>query len=102
MIHVIAAIELHPGRREDFLAEFRKIIPPVRAEEGCIEYGPTVDTTTDIPAQAAPRPDTVTIVEKWASVDHLKRHLAAPHMEAYRPRVKDMIVRTTLTILTPA
>jgi quinol monooxygenase YgiN len=102
MIHVIATVELHEGRRDDFLAEFRKVVPDVRAEAGCLEYGPTVDAATGIPAQLPVRPDVVTIVEKWESLAHLKAHLVAPHMAAYRPRVKEMIVRATLVILEPA
>ncbi|WP_422931187.1 putative quinol monooxygenase [Singulisphaera sp. PoT] len=102
MIHVIATIELHPGQRENFLAEFRKLIPHVHAEEGCLEYGPTVDEATDIGAQEGPRADVVTVVEKWESVEHLKAHLVAPHMEAYRPAVKDMVIKTVLQILKPA
>jgi quinol monooxygenase YgiN len=102
MIHVIATIELHPGRRDAFLAEFRRVVPDVLAEPGCIEYGPAIDAETDVAAQLAPRPDVVTIVEKWESLDHLKAHLAAPHMQAYRPRVKDLIARSSLVILSPA
>ncbi|AGA31058.1 putative quinol monooxygenase [Singulisphaera acidiphila] len=102
MIHVIATIELHAGQRDAFLGEFRKIVAPVLAEPGCLEYGPTLDTVTDIGAQLPARADVVTIVEKWESVEHLKQHLVAPHMEAYRPKVKDMVVKTTLVILDPA
>ena len=102
MIHVIATIELHEGRRDDFLAEFRKIVPDVLAEPGCIEYGPAIDAPTDIAAQLPPRGDVATIVEKWESLDHLKAHLSAPHMQAYRPKVKEMIARTSLVILSPA
>jgi quinol monooxygenase YgiN len=102
MIHVIATIELHAGRRDDFLAEFRKVVPLVLAEEGCLEYVPAVDIATDIPAQHPARPDVVTVVEKWASLVHLKRHLTAPHMQEYRPKVKELIARSTLVILTPA
>ncbi|MCA9267396.1 MAG: antibiotic biosynthesis monooxygenase, partial [Planctomycetales bacterium] len=82
MIHVIAAITVQPGRRDDFLAEFHKIVADVRAEEGCLDYGPTVDFPTNIPAQPAERPDVVTVVEKWESLDHLEAHLIAPHMLA--------------------
>lgn len=102
MIHVIATIELHAGRREDFLAEFHKIVPQVRAEDGCLEYGPAVDAVTNIPAQAPARPDVVTVVEQWTSIEHLERHLNARHMQDYRPKVKDMVVKTTLVILDPA
>ena len=38
MIVVLASIELNPGKREEFLAEFRRIVPLVRAERGCQEY----------------------------------------------------------------
>ena len=74
----------------------------VLAEPGCLEYGPTVDVATGIAAQPALRENVVTIVEKWESLDHLKQHLAAPHMQAYRPKVKELIVGTTLAILSPA
>jgi quinol monooxygenase YgiN len=101
MIHVIATIELHPGRREAFLAEFRRLVPLVRAEAGCLEYGPAVDLATDIAAQVPPRDDVVMVVEKWESLDALKVHLTAPHMTEYRGRVKDMVVSAKLLILQP-
>ena len=102
MIFVIASIELNPGTRDSFLREFRQIVPLVRAEAGCIEYGPTVDATTDLPAQAPLRADCVTVVEKWESLDYLKAHLVAPHMMAYRPKVKDFVQSVKLQILEPA
>jgi len=101
MIHVIATIELNAGRRDDFLAEFRRLVPLVLAEDGCLAYGPTVDAASDLSAQPPARADVVTVVEEWASLDHLRRHLSAPHMEAYRPRVQEMVIRTTLAILDP-
>ena len=102
MIHVIATIELVPGRRDEFLAEFRKLAPTVRQEQGCIEYGPAVDAASDIPQQARKGDDTVTVVEQWESIEALKAHLAAPHMQQYRERVKDLVTGTTLHILQPA
>lgn len=102
MIHVIATIELHEGRRDAFLAEFRKLVSHVLAEEGCIEYGAAIDLATGISAQLPARPDVVTVVEKWASVEHLERHLVAPHMQEYRPRVREWVAGTKLLILTPA
>lgn len=102
MIHVIATIELKPGTREAFLAEFRANVPNVLAETGCLEYGPTVDCPTDISAQMSPRENVVTIVEKWENLDALKEHLRAPHMLTYRERVKDFIVNVSLQILEPA
>jgi quinol monooxygenase YgiN len=102
MIYVHATIEVKPGRRAEFLAEFRKIIPLVRAEQGCLEYGPAVDHGTDITAQADLRDDIVEVVEKWESVEALNEHLNAPHMVMYRPKVRDLLVGTTLRIMRPA
>ena len=43
MIHVIATVQLAPGTRGPFLEEFRKVVPLVRAEDGCLEYGAAID-----------------------------------------------------------
>lgn len=101
MIFVIATIEVKPGKREAFLAEFNKNVPNVRAESGCVEYGPTVDAKTDVKAQIPLRENVVTIVEKWESLQALHAHLVAPHMATYRERVKDYVVGATLQILDP-
>lgn len=99
MLSVIAEIEVADGKRDEFLDEFRKVVPLVLAEDGCVEYGPTVDAVTDIPAQIPRRDNVVTIVEKWESLDALKAHLVAPHMTEYRGRVKDLVVGSVLRIL---
>lgn len=99
MLSVIAEIEIADGKREEFLAEFRKVVPLVLAENGCVEYGPTLDAVTDISAQIPIRENIVTIVEKWESVDALKAHLVAPHMTEYRVRVKSFVVGSVLRIL---
>lgn len=101
MIYVIATVEVKPGKREAFLAEFHKNMPNVLAERGCIEYGPTVDVKTDIKTQISLRENTVTIVEKWESLQALQVHLTAPHMGAYRERVKDIVAGLSLQILEP-
>ncbi len=73
MIHVIATIDLHAGRRDEFLAEFHKLVPLVRAEAGCLDYGPTIDLPTGLSAQVPTRDLVVTVVEKWESLDALRR-----------------------------
>ncbi len=102
MIIVVATIELEAGRRQDFLKEFHQVVPLVREEQGCIEYGPTVDVPTNIPAQPAAREDVVTVVEKWESVEALEAHLIAPHMLEYRKRVKSLVKQATIHVLEPA
>ncbi len=102
MIHVIAAIEIAPGRRAEYLEQFRWVVPFVRAEEGCLEYGPTIDRATTIAVQVPPRPDTVIVVEKWTSLEALQAHSASPHMAEYRIRVKDLVKGMSLQVLEPA
>jgi quinol monooxygenase YgiN len=102
MIHVIATIEVAPGQRDAFLAEFRKLMPKVHAEHGCLEYGPAVDVASGIDVQDAPRPNVVLVVEKWSDLPALKAHLAAPHMNEYRDTVKAMLRGVRLQVLQPA
>lgn len=102
MIHVIATIEVKAGQRQAFLAEFHGVVPLVKAEAGCMAYGPTVDVATGLPSQVPVRENVVTIVEQWTDLDALRTHLAAPHMAEYRVRVKDLIVRVQLQVLQPA
>ena len=102
MIHVVASIEVVEGKREVFLEEFRKLVPLVHEEQGCIEYGPTIDFETNLPAQGGARPNVVTVVEKWESIETLEAHLVAPHMVDYRGRVKDIVKDTKLQVLQPA
>ncbi|MEZ6063238.1 MAG: putative quinol monooxygenase [Planctomycetaceae bacterium] len=101
MVIVVATISLKPGTRDLFLTEFRRIVPEVLNEAGCIEYGPTIDAATDIPNQNVDA-DRVTIVEKWESVAALQAHLQAPHMLEYRPKVKDFVTASELRVLESA
>ena len=102
MIHVIATIELAPGTRDKFLMEFRKLVPEVKAEAGCIAYGPAIDAETDVPTQARIGLNKVVIVEQWESIAALKAHAVAPHMQAYRLRVKEFVKGMDLRVLAPA
>ena len=98
MIHVIASIRVKLDGVKRFLEVFNANVPAVRAEAGCIEYRPAVDVASGLAAQRL-EPDLVTIIEKWESLEALRAHLAAPHMAAYREKVKDLVVNVTLKVL---
>ncbi len=102
MICVLATIEVPEGCREAFLEEFGKIVPKVRAEEGCIEYGPWVDVPTNIDIQPPERTCVVTAVEKWESIKALEAHLVAPHMLEFRKATEALRRGITLQIVEPA
>jgi quinol monooxygenase YgiN len=102
MIRVVAIVTAKPGRREEILAAFRANVPAVRAEKGCIEYGPAVDADGFGSFQAKMGPDTFVVIETWADADALKAHAMAPHMIAYGEKTKDLIASRAIHILTPA
>ena len=102
MIHVLAIITAKPGQRERVLEAFRANMPAVHAEQGCVEYVPTLDAQGVGPIQTVLGPDTFVVVEKWESLDALKAHAAAPHMAAYGAKTKDMIASRVIHVLTPA
>jgi quinol monooxygenase YgiN len=99
VIHVIATVELRPQSRQQFLAEFQALKPAVWAEEGCLEYGEYIDVPSGLGPQIPLRPDVVTIIEKWASMNALAAHAIARHMQAYRPRVAHLVLKTSLQVL---
>jgi quinol monooxygenase YgiN len=102
MIHVIAIITAKPGMRDAILKEFRANMPAVRAEQGCIEYGPATDAEGIGKFQTQFGPDSFVVIEKWESPEALKAHAAAPHLAAYAARTKDMIASRVIHVLSPA
>jgi quinol monooxygenase YgiN len=101
MIHVVAIITAKPGQRENILKAARENLAAVRAENGCIEYGPVVDA--DAGAFQAPLgPDTFVVIEKWKDMDALNAHGVAPHMKAFGAKVKDLVASRAIHVLTSA
>ncbi len=98
MLHVVAILEAKPGQRDALLAAIHDNLAAVRAEDGCLEYGPTVDHAGSFAPLGA---DTVVVIEKWADIDALKAHGAAPHMAAFGAKVKDILANRAIHILEP-
>ena len=102
MIHVVAIVTAKPGKRGEILRHFNANVPAVKAEKGCIEYGPAVDAENALGFQTKVGPDAFLVVEKWESMDALKAHAAAPHMAAYGAKTKELIASRVIHILSPA
>lgn len=100
-VHVLAIITAKPGMRNQILDAFSANAPTVRAESGCIEYTATIDAEGAGDVQTRFGNDTFVVVEKWASLDALKAHAAAPHMAAYAAKTKDMIASRVIHVLSP-
>ncbi|MDP7381616.1 MAG: putative quinol monooxygenase [Alphaproteobacteria bacterium] len=97
-VHVIAIITAKPGKREEVLANFNANVPAVHAEDGCIEYGAVIDCE-GVGFAKAFGPDTFLVVEKWASLDHLKAHAVTPHMKAYSEKNTDLLADRTIHVM---
>ena len=102
MIHVVAIITAKPGQRQKILEAARANLAAVRAEDGCIEYEPTVDAQGLGSFQTKFGDDTFVFIEKWRDAAALKAHAAAPHMAAYAAKVKDMIASRVIHVLSSA
>jgi quinol monooxygenase YgiN len=98
MINVIASIHIKEGRLSEFIEIFKSNIPNVLEEKGCIEYVPTIDVPTGLPSQELNN-HVVTIIERWGSLEDLQAHLSAPHMLAYKEKVKDFVDKVSLKVL---
>ena len=100
MINVIASIRVKEGKRAELLEIFNTNVPAVRAEEGCIDYYPTVDVQADFDYPPQDKdPDVVTVIEKWESLAALGAHTRAPHMLSYREKVKDLVNGLSIKVL---
>jgi quinol monooxygenase YgiN len=101
MIHVLASSRIKEGHRAEFIEIFKANVPNVLQEKGCLGYVPAVDLPTGKPTQELDG-NSVTIIEKWESLEALQNHLLAPHMSVYREKVKNMVESQSLRILQEA
>lgn len=101
MIYVIASSELKDGCKARFVEIAKANIPNVLAEEGCISYVLNEDIDAGLPAQKEVRANVVTFVECWESLEHLHRHLQAPHMKAFAEKVRELRNSSALNVVTP-
>jgi quinol monooxygenase YgiN len=101
-VHVLAIITAKPGRRAELMQIFKANVPAVRAEEGCIEYVATVDAEGAGGIQTRLGEDAFVVVEKWANLEALQAHAAAPHMKAYAEKTREMIASRVVHVLSPA
>ena len=101
MINVIASIHIKEGRLSEFIKIFKCNIPNVLEEKGCTQYTPTIDVPTGFRSQELNN-NVVTIIEQWESLKDLQAHISAPHMLAYSKRVKDIVEKVSLKVLSEA
>lgn len=98
MITVLASITVLEEKKTEFIDIFKANIGAVKAEDGCIEYYPSVDFETPLSLQDK-NPAVITIVEQWDSFEALEKHLQTPHMIEYKEKTQNMVTDIALKIL---
>ncbi len=71
-IVVVALLEVRPGRAEEAIEAFRPVVEKTHDERGCLAYALHRDRGD---------PDTIVLIEKWASQEDLDAHLVKPYLE---------------------
>ncbi len=102
MIHVIAVITTLPSKRDEVLVEFKKLLPLVHAEKGCIEYQPVIDTPDVGDFQTPLGSDSFVVIEKWETLADLEAHSQAAHMAAYAETVGSLIADRKIHVVSNA
>lgn len=98
MITAVASIKVKKNHLSQFVIAFKRLVPQVLAEEGCIEYYPTVDTGLLFKIQSVDD-HRVTIIEKWQSIQSLQEHANTEHMQAFASETDQMIEDFNVRIL---
>lgn len=99
MIYIVSEVSAVPGSRDQIIEEFRKLVPLVLQEDGCLGYTGTCD------AEDAPRfrkdngADKLIILEQWRDMAAFKAHVRAPHMAAYGEKVNHLIAGRAVSVL---
>lgn len=79
-IYVTALFSARPGCETELEAAALANIPNVRQEKGCMKYDLHKDGKGNY-----------LVYETWASQEDLTVHGSAPHMQAYREKVKNLV-----------
>ena len=99
-VWVLCRFDLKPeADKAAYIAQTKEILDTVRAEDGCLEYRLLGDAVTDWDKPQRFGERTLWMLEKWASVNSLKAHLATPHMKAFGPKVSGMRSASTFHVL---
>ena len=72
------------------------VIASIKVKESCL------DAFLEVLAPQLLDSRTVTIIEKWQSIENLRAHFVAPHMLAYKSEVADLVESVSLKVLEDA
>jgi quinol monooxygenase YgiN len=87
MLHVLATVDLKPGKRDLFLQAFSRYVPFVREEDGCLEYGPAVEVPCPAAGSVKVNENRVIVMEKWRDREALETHLQTESLARFREQI---------------
>lgn len=82
LLTVVAEMKAKPGKEDELRAAALVLIEPTRKEDGCVQYDLHVHLTD---------PGRLVFYENWTSAEHLARHAASPHVQAFRALAADLL-----------
>jgi quinol monooxygenase YgiN len=71
-LSVVAVLTAKPGSADIVRDALVALVPPTRAEEGCLSYE----------LYASDQPDTFVTVERWRAAEDLGAHMQTDHVQA--------------------
>jgi len=85
-VTVVARVRAKAGLEEVVKFALLQMVADTREEEGCLNY--------DL-HQSADDPALFLFYENWTNREHLQRHAASPHIQAFRAKAADLLAEPT-------
>lgn len=92
-LSVVATITARSEFRTEVRQALDQVIPPSRAEAGCLQYD--LHVTRD-------KPDSFVMIERWQDDATLDRHMATPHFTALVAAIDGKVTGVDIVRLDPA
>lgn len=89
-LKLLAHFEAKPGKVDALKAALLQLIPPTRAEAGCLEYELFQDTQN---------PNHIVFVETWETRETWLAHMETAHITTMRSQLHNLANTFTLTEL---
>ena len=88
-IVVLAKVYPKNGCKDSIIEISEELIEKTREEDGNIDYQ----------LLASLNDNTLTFVEKWETLDDLKKHMASPHFQSFSEESKDFVEKTDIQVI---
>ena len=79
---VVAKIVAKAGVEDRLEAELRRLVPPTRSEDGCVQY--VLHRSIDDPC-------VFLFYETWTAEQDLEAHLQSPHFKAFQAEANELV-----------